>query len=182
MVNFTKRGSFSSKLETAANIATLSTAILISFVVVRTYFLSAPLRTAAPIRATESVNVGASLKSRLPGVNWGKNGQTLVLALSTQCHFCTESAPFFRQLSEKPGKAFKIVAVLPQSATEAQEYLKRQGIHVDQLSQMPLEKVGVAGTPTMLLIDQSGIVRKSWVGKLNAQQQGEALKAISAAS
>jgi hypothetical protein len=83
-------------------------------------------------------------------------------------------------LSGKSGKGFKIVAVLPQSVMEAQDYLKREGVHVDQLSQVPPFKLGVVGTPTMLLLDRRGIVTKSWVGKLSPEEQSQALKAIGA--
>lgn len=93
-------GSFSSKIETAANIATLCTALLVSAVLVKTYLLPSQSRNVLPARlpvsANESVVVGTSLSDRVPGVDWNKDGQTLLLALSTGCHYCTESAPFFR--------------------------------------------------------------------------------------
>jgi thioredoxin-related protein len=174
------RGSFSSKIETAANVATLLTAVLLSVVLVKTYFLPTPSRSPLPVRAAESVTVGTSLKKQLSDIDFNKNGQTLILVLSSHCHFCTESAPFFRQLSEKSGKRFKIVAVLPQSVTEAQDYLKREGVHVDQLKQISLDTLGVAGTPTMLLLDKRGTVMESWVGMLNPEAQSQALKAIGA--
>ena len=169
----------STGLQAAANIATLIVACLLSMVLVRTYFPFSPLlRPTVTQPAIATASVGNNLKPQLGGVDLTANGETVLLALSTHCHFCTESAPFFRQLSEKPGKAFKVVAVLPESVTESQDYLKREGVHVDQLKQMSLDKLGVVGTPTMLLLNKSGIVTKSWVGKLNPEEQMQALKAI----
>jgi len=124
------------------------------------------------------MSVGNSLESQLPGVDWRANGKTVLLALSTRCHFCTESAPFFQQLSKKSGKAFKILAVLPESVTAAQDYLKREGVQVDQLRQMSLDRLGIDGTPTMLLLNGSGTVMERWVGKLNPEEQSRALKVI----
>jgi len=173
-------GRFSRLIEIVANIATILAAVLLSIVLVKTYFLPTPSRSPLPVRAAESVTVGASLKKQLPDIDFNKNGQTLILVLSSHCHFCTESAPFFRQLSEKSGKGFKIVAVLPQSVAEAQDYLKREGVHVDQLKQISLDTLGVAGTPTMLLLDKRGTVMESWVGILNPEAQRQALKAIGA--
>ena len=102
MATFTKPGrlgSVSSKIETAANIATLCTAILLSAVLVKTYLLPSPSRNAPPVRlplaASESVAVGASLSDRLPGVNCNKNGQTLVLALSTSATIARKVLHFF---------------------------------------------------------------------------------------
>lgn len=168
-------------LQASANIATLIVACLLSIALVKTYFLSGPaLRPTVTPPSLANASIGNNLKSQLPDVNWTANGETVLLALSTHCHFCTESTPFFRQLSERSGKTFRIVAILPESTTAAQDYLKREGVHVDQLKQMSLDKLGVVGTPTMLLFDKSGKVTKSWVGKLNLEEQSQALKAIGA--
>ncbi len=72
------------------------------------------------------------------------------------------------------------MAVLPESVTAAQDYLKREGVHVDQLRQMPLDRLGVAGTPTMLLLNNRGTVTESWVGMLNPEAQSQALKVVGA--
>ncbi len=92
--------------------------------------------------------------------------------------FCTESAPIFQQLSQKSGKTFKIVAVLPESVSASHQYLEGHGAHVDQIKQMPLDKIGVTGTPSMLLIDSSGRVKQTWFGKLPADEQAQALTSI----
>lgn len=67
------------------------------------------------------------------------------------------------------------MAVLPQPVTEAQAYLKREGVHVDELKQISLDKLGVEGTPTMLLLNSRGNVTRSWLGKLNPEEQSQAL-------
>lgn len=111
---------FSGGLQAAANITTVVAASLLSVVLVRTYFLprSPARRTAAT--AVSNRFVGNDLGRQLSGIDWKTNGQTVLLALSTHRHFCSESAPFFRQLSERQGKTFKIVALLPESVSEAQ--------------------------------------------------------------
>jgi Redoxin len=175
-----RTGRFSTALQAAANVATLIAACLLSIVLVKNYLLSGSARQQPIVRPpiTASVSVGDSLKSQLPDVDWSANRKTVLLALSTHCHFCTESAPFLQQLSHRSGKAFKIVAVLPESVTAAQDYLKREGVQVDQLRQMPLDKLGVDGTPTMLLLNSNGTVMQSWVGKLDSEEQSRALKVI----
>jgi thiol-disulfide isomerase/thioredoxin len=173
----------STTLQIAANAATLVVACLLSVVLIKTYLLRGNTiqPTIVPTGSAGTVAVGAKLTSQLPDVSWDSNGETVILALSTHCHFCTDSAPFFRQLSEKSGRNFKIVAVLPESVAESKIYLDREGVHVNQLKQLSLDRLGVAGTPTMLLLDNRGKVTESWVGMLSPEAQSQALKTIAAA-
>lgn len=163
-----------SKMEVLANTATIVVSILLSVVLVKVFLLpqsSAPLRLPGPL-------VGMNIKASIPDIDWAKNDRTLVLALSTHCHFCTESAPFFRRLTDETGRQVKIVAVLPQSAGEAQTYLTGEGVHINDVKQAPLSSIGITGTPTLLLVDKSGIVTDVWVGKLQPEQEAQVLSAL----
>ena len=178
---------FSRTIEITANIATVVVACLLSAVLVKNYLL--PTSSARPVQArsasvrpADAVTVGTELSKRLPVVNWNRSGRTLVLVLSTHCHFCTESAPFFRVIRDKVGKDVKLVGILPQSVAESQAYLNQEGVHLDEVQQISLDKVGVAGTPTMLLVNRDGAVTQSWVGKLQPDKQEQVLKIIGAAS
>ena len=168
--------SLPSKIETTANVATIGVAVLLSAVLIKVYLLPAP-SPRTPQAATAAA-VGADLKSRLPGVDWRKNGRTLVLAISTQCHFCKDSTPFYRKLQEQVGKSLKTVAVLPQPVAEAERYLDGEGVHVDQVKQATMGDIGVQGTPTMLLVNSAGVVIKTWVGKIQPEQEQEVLAAL----
>ncbi len=154
-----RSGFLSRSIEIAANIATLVVMVLLSVVLVRNYLVPTPSprllqARSTSVRPADLVTVGSNLSKRIPGVNWNKNGRTLVLVLSTRCHFCTESAPFFRQLKERVGKDVKMVGVLPQSVAESQAYLNGEGVHLDELRQVSLDQTGVTGTPTMLLVNK----------------------------
>ncbi len=137
------------KLDTAANVATICAAALVSAVLVKTYLLPAPSaqRLQAQAASQAQVGVGTSFKARLPGVNWRSNGRTLVLAISAQCHFCKDSTPFYRKLQKEVGKSLKTVAVLPQSADEARQFLSGEGVYVDRVEQAPLGDIGIHGDP-----------------------------------
>jgi hypothetical protein len=164
------------KLETAANAATIVAALLISIVLIKVYLLpAAPTRTRL---ATPAIAVGTSMKDRLAGVDWQKNSRTLVLALSTKCHFCTESAPFFRKLVEEPGRNAKLLAILPQPVAESKRYLGEENVHVDAVMQASLSKVGIRGTPTMLLVNGGGVVTNVWIGRLEPSQQAQVLEVL----
>ncbi len=170
----------SHQIEIATNVATLIVAILLSVVLAKNYLFPAatPVRSAATIRPTDLVTSGTNLAKRLPDVSWNRNGRTLALVLSTHCHFCTESAPFFRQIRSSVGKDIKLVGVLPEPVAEAESYLNREGVHLDEVRQISLDKVGVTGTPTMLLVNKNGIVTQAWVGKLPVDKQDQVLKTI----
>lgn len=143
---------------------------------IKVYLLPAP----SPRRpqAPAEIAIGTSLKDRVPGVDWSKNGRTLVLAISTQCRFCKESTPFYRKLQDQVGKSLKSVAVVPQPVAEAERYLNGEGVHVDQVKQVTMASVGIRGTPTILLVNSGGVVTKMWVGKIQPEQEQEVLTAL----
>lgn len=43
---------------------------------------------------------------------------------------------------------------------------------------MSLNKLGVQGTPTLLLLDDSGTVLQTWVGKLTPEREQAVLSAL----
>ena len=149
---------------------------MLSAVLIKVYFLPAPSPKSP--QGLAEMAVGTSLKSRVPGVDWRKNGRTLVLAISTECHFCKDSTPFYRKLEEQVGKDLKTVAVLPQPVAEAEQYLNGEGVHVDQVEQAAMAGIGVKGTPTMLLVNSAGVVTKVWVGKIQPEREQEVLAAL----
>jgi hypothetical protein len=168
--------SVSEKVETTANLATICVAVLLSAVLVRAYLL--PPRGVRPQAAEAETIVGTDMRSRLPGENWSRNGRTLVLAISTQCHFCRESSPFYRRLQQQAAKSIKVMAVLPQAVPAAEEYLKTEGVQVNEVRQVPLATIGVRGTPTMLLVNGKGVVEKVWVGKLQPEEENSVLSSV----
>jgi len=169
--------SISKKIETTANLATIVVAVLISTVVVRTYFFPTPIaRTTSAVLGPELVK-GKSVDGRALGVDWAKNHRTLVMAISTTCHFCKDSVPFYQKLTAAE-KEVKMIAVLPQPVTEAQQYLSGAGVRVDEVRQVPLNTLGVRGTPTLLLVNDLGVVTDVWVGRLQPDQEAQVLTAL----
>jgi hypothetical protein len=168
--------SIAGKIETTANVATIIVAVLITTVVVKTYVSPSAFARSAVVSAPE-VAKGQSVDGRALGVNWAKNHRTLVLAISTTCHFCKDSVPFYQKLGAVE-KDVKMVAVLPQPVTEAQKYFSDAGVHVDDVRQVPLNTLGVRGTPTLLLVNDAGVVTDVWVGKLQPDQEVQVLTAL----
>ena len=164
------------KLEVLTNIAVVITSVVLCSVLVKKYFFS-PTKQEAPVEAVASKSptsnvpqrrsIQAGTKISLPGIDWSKSTRTVVLALSTTCHFCSESAPFYQKPQQQKANSARLVAVLPQSVEDSRNYLNKLGVSVSDVVQSSLGGVGVSGTPTLLLIDNEGSVTDSWVGKLS---------------
>jgi thioredoxin-related protein len=153
-------------------------AVLLCVVLVKDYLIP---KHALPTNGVSTDNqnqlqVGAKLS--ILGIDWAQNGQTLLLALSTTCHFCSESAPFYQQLLKERGGNTHIVAILPQSVSDGKDYLERLGISVDDVKQASLNSINVRGTPTLMLVDGNGAVVNEWVGKLPVNQEAEVLSKV----
>lgn len=164
------------KLEVLANIAVIITSVVLCTVLAKRYLFSPTKQTATQTieqtrppspNTQQRPSIQPGTKISLPGIDWSKSTRTVVLALSTTCHFCSESAPFYQKLQQQKPNGVRLVAVFPQSVENSRNYLNKLGVSVSDVVQSSLSSVGVSGTPTLLLINNEGSVTDSWVGKLS---------------
>ncbi len=163
----------SQKIELAANVAIIVVCLLVGATLVKRHLL--PEAGSAAPRGDE-VQPGAKLA--LPAVNWSASPRSLVLVLSNHCHFCTESAPFYRRLATQAPKTLRLIAVLPQSVQEGQDYLRTLELPVTEVRQANPASLKVRGTPTLILVDQQGLVTKVWRGKLSTEREAEVIASL----
>src|SRR5438046_3040723 len=105
-------------IELGAQIAIAIAVIVVAGVVVRRYLFQPQVNPANLPR----INAGERLD--VYNVDWKQNSKSLVFFLNKDCHYCTSSAPFYRQLIEEALKRnVKSLAILPNSIEEAQAYL-----------------------------------------------------------
>jgi hypothetical protein len=130
------------KIELIANLSIIVVAVLLCIVSVKSYIIPAPVQNsaAAPTEARKITKRGDPVT--LSGVDWQKNGRTLLLALSTTCHFCTQSGPFYQRIVKEHGNA-QLVALVPQAVDEGQDYLKKLGVIIDDVRQVSLDSLGL---------------------------------------
>ena len=117
--------------------------------------------------------------TRLDGWDWGAQDRTLVLVLRKGCHFCEDSAPFYQRLvarQQQGDSKTPIVAVFPDTADAVKEVVRSESLGVRALAGVPLEKLKVSGTPTLLLVDKSGKVLNTWTGMLSPRQELDVMK------
>jgi thiol-disulfide isomerase/thioredoxin len=164
------------RIELAANLAIIVVAILLTVGLIRTYFF----RPTTPPRPSAPAGIQTGEKLSLPGVDWTASEQTLVMALSTTCHFCTDSAPFYQRLSQERARSLnlRLIAVFPQVNQESEAYLKGLAVKVDNVRQSELASLGVNGTPTLILLNKQGVVEDFWRGKLSDDKQAEVLRRL----
>ena len=72
----------------------------------------------------------------------------------------------------------KFLAALPHPFAESERYLSGEGVQFGDVRQARVGKTEAAGTPTLLQVDQDGVVKRTWVGKLTSDKEREALDAI----
>ena len=164
------------KVEALANLAVIITSVVVCTVLVKHFLLPSSKQAAVAATTAPLPEVAASSRKRsiepgtkisLSRIDWSKSDRTLLLALSTTCHFCTESAPFYKTLQQQKRDNVRLLALFPQPIEESRNYLQKLGVQVDDITQQPLSAVEVSGTPTLLLLDNQGAVIQSWVGKLS---------------
>jgi hypothetical protein len=163
------------RVEVFSNVAIIIVALLLSAVLVKNYLLPRPAQANVGAATKGLVNTGAKLSLR--DVDWSQSDQTLVLALSNSCHFCSESGPFYQRLAQSKGGT-RLIAVLPQPVEDGQKYLDKLHVPVSEVRQLTLSDLGVEGTPTLLLVDKSGTVKNVWVGRLQIEQEAAVLEAL----
>jgi len=121
----------------------------------------------------EQIAVGKTLT--LPGVHFQEGRETLILALSTTCHFCKDSLPFYKALTAKAQGHLNVIAVFPQTETEGEKYLRDADVSANQFVSTQLDTLGVVGTPTLLLVGSKGKVERVWTGLLDEARQEDVL-------
>ena len=163
------------RLEKTAATSLVLSFLLLAGVLTRGYILSRrPDAAAVPL-----VKVGEVV--RLPEFSRGNAESTLVMVLSSGCHYCMEGLPFYKQLSavrKSSGNSIQLVAVLPEQKAAAQTFLEGAGIATDGILSMAPSELGVRILPTLLLLDREGKLQRYWAGELNKDAQEEVLKAL----
>jgi thiol-disulfide isomerase/thioredoxin len=119
--------------------------------------------------------VGDALPA-LPGYSWEEHNHSLVLAMRTDCSHCKASAPLYRQVQSMVADSANrvgVIAIFPNSKDKVKAFLQQFNLDLLTLSDIPLERLAVSGTPTLILVDSRGAALRVWVGELDSDEQRE---------
>jgi thiol-disulfide isomerase/thioredoxin len=110
----------------------------------------------------------------------------LIFLLSTTCPYCAASAPFYEKLTTEKGRRsedrVRLIAYFVEEKALAEKYASEK-LHAsfDTIVQgLPI--AGVAGTPTLLLVNARGEVERAWVGLLDKAEEEEVVREVLAAN
>jgi thiol-disulfide isomerase/thioredoxin len=112
----------------------------------------------------------------VPGLD-DSASETLVLVLDKSCPFCRQSAPFYKRLATSPNhNNVRLVVAMDDPESEIRRYLDRLSVPIADIATIDdiYDTMKVTRVPTLLLI-REGIVRRSWVGTLSSEREGEVL-------
>jgi hypothetical protein len=161
------KGSLRTNIEFGAQIIVTIAVLVVAGVIIKRHAF--PPR---PIPLNEQ-RISAGERLNLPDVDWKRTQKTLVFFLNKDCYYCTSSAPFYRQWIEEASKGqnVSLVAVLPNSAEEAKTYIQSIKLPIDDIHTGPLASYRIPGTPTVLLVNDSGIVERVWFGGVSGKEK-----------
>jgi hypothetical protein len=166
-----------SRLEKTAAAAMAVSFLLLAGAATRSFVLSRrPDPATVPL-----VKIGEAVK--LPGVSPGTARLTFVIVMSSGCTYCLHDLPLYRRLSaarSASGGMLHLVAVLPEKASTAAEFLRSSGVATDNLLSLAPLDVGARMVPTLLLLDENGKLRRYWVGEMGQEREREVLEALTA--
>lgn len=125
-------------------------------------------------------SVQSGSKVVLPDPPWKRAPKTLVLGLSTYSEYCRASANFYRALiDQSESKPFHVLVALRESPEVSKPYLSALGVdRATDVRTVDLSSAGIGATPTLLIVDNAGTVRKTWTGKLTAAQQRDVFASL----
>jgi hypothetical protein len=168
------------KFDKLANISVIVAAIAVCTGVIYDRYGSGPQSRPAVVDLRQRL-IGKQLS--LPNSSGGKpaTAATLVLVGSKTCHFCADSMPFYSRLASlRPRGAddMKVIAAFPaghETYEETMGLFAAHGVTPDGAEPVNFTAIGVMSTPTVILLDGSGIVKDLWVGKLPESGQNKVI-------
>jgi hypothetical protein len=112
--------------------------------------------------------------TRLPmpaSVAFDHSRLTVLVVLASDCEYCEASLSLYQRIGamRRAGR-IQVVGVGPETSEELRDYLKRSAVDVDAVVQLD-PTIPAKGTPTIMLVDRQGIVRRSWLGCLSPTQE-----------
>lgn len=112
------------------------------------------------------------------GVDFTVSSKTLIMALRSDCGFCQESMPFYRQLLAHDRDGLQVVVASPIGDTKIHNYLDSERVMPDDVVFVAAGILPVSGTPTLLAVDSEGLVTHSWLGLLDAEREADVLDVL----
>lgn len=170
---------YKERIEALANILIILVSILVVVVIVRQYLSNSgeSARTGSP-PGSEEISAGKNIS--VEGIDWSHSRKTVLLVLSSNCRYCTQSVEFYQKLvlKRQNGEQLRIIALFPHSVELGRRYLADHNVYVDDVKEVSMPQLGTYFTPTIILVDSGGKIVNSWVGKLQPDKENEIMSML----
>ncbi len=130
---------------------------------------------------TPAAPVTVGKKLPLKRVRFDSGDYTIVLAASPQCSYCAANNRFYEELYGAAQQVAVQFVLVVRDSVDSNGYRSSLGMHKANVQPVDFRSVGIAVTPTLLLVDRAGIVKQVWVGALGPDEQESILAAVRAA-
>lgn len=166
------------KIRHGLEVTTNLCVVLVCVFVIRTLLHRDRISSYAAVPQQVALKVGGPFTVNLP---LDHSRETLVLALSAHCKFCAASVPFYSRLlvaSKNGTQGLPIVAIFPNDQSEVQTFAARLGPSLKTVAGQDFQSLGIYGTPTLVLLDNTGRIRRVWTGELSSKDEQAVLKTV----
>jgi hypothetical protein len=114
---------------------------------------------------------GLSVTPNRAAIGVGAGEGAVVLVTSSDCHFCRDSLPFYRELVPRARtNGVRVVGVTREAPELNEAYLGANGVVVDAVLSGVDIGLPAYGTPTLVLVPKVGS-GKVWVGRLSKKEE-----------
>jgi hypothetical protein len=118
---------------------------------------------------------------RLSGVDLRRTQKTLFLYVSSTCQYCVNSMGFYRDLLKDPSytqRGFQFVVIGPEPPDVLKLFAAQHKLVPDQVISAPVGTLGIASTPTLVLVNRSSVVERRWIGELSQAGRASVIGAL----
>jgi hypothetical protein len=166
-------------LDTAANLCIILTCVLFAAVITSMY-AKAPNRTTGPRTANQVPTYAiGDVVGGIAGLTFDAE-RSLLVVFRSACQLCTDSMPFYRRVADGVSRTagtqrIQFVGVTIDPLAVGSSYLTTHRLHLSKVVATTRASLRAGGTPTLLLVDRSGRIKRIWIGRLSADQEREVL-------
>jgi thioredoxin-related protein len=114
--------------------------------------------------------------------DWQSSTATIAIFLSSSCHFCEASVPFYARLllasREAHDRAIPVIAISAEPREDLKRHFAAEQLEFSEVYQIPFPNNLLRATPTLMVIDKRGTIQRAVVGQLPVSRQTEFLEFV----
>jgi rhodanese-related sulfurtransferase len=157
---------------------TLDAVIIAGTLAVMGWWWHSPALTERPHTTAAEMGLQIGYHATIAGVSWNQSERTLFLAVRTTCPACNASVAYYRRLFDAcatcRGCRDLVVSLEPRETVDA--WLRKNHINARHVVTATLSTVpGLHTTPTVAIVDSSGIITDLDIGMLGSDREARFL-------